>query len=71
MNGRIDAARNIPNKFKGVIMIHEFKGSSYAVKSEVYENIWASIGHFSRWFLVGQYWYSILSACHFFLVRNT
>ena len=55
MNGRIDAARNIPNNFKGMTMIHEFKGASYAVKSEVYENIWASIGHFSKWSLVEHY----------------
>ena len=55
MNGRSDAARNIANKFYGVTMIHEFKGVSYAVKSEVYENIWASIGYFSEWSLVDHY----------------
>ena len=34
MTGRIEAQRNVANEFNAVTMIHEFKGTTYAVKSK-------------------------------------
>jgi hypothetical protein len=35
MIGRIEAQRNIANEFNGVTMVHEFKGTTFAVLTEV------------------------------------